>query len=73
MVTLDSKIISIRRRFRNRSPYYGFYSDVAREWHTWPSHVRRVYFGMSTSRRVAEAILTTVERWDSERKDRRAA
>jgi hypothetical protein len=73
MNTLASKLIAIRRRFRGKAPYYGFYSNVAREVGTWPSHVRRVFFGGTTSDRVARAIIAAVESWDESRKGRRAA
>jgi hypothetical protein len=73
MLNLDSKVIKFRRRFRGRAPYYGFYSEVARECGTWPSHIRRVYLGASTSRRVAEAIVSEIKRWESARREKRAA
>jgi hypothetical protein len=70
MNTLDSKLTKFRRQFRGRAPYYGFYSEVARECCAWPSHVRRVFLGLSTSQRVTRAIAVAIERWNMERKER---
>lgn len=74
MNTLASKLIATRRRFRGKAPYYGFYSEVARDFGTWPSHVRRVFFGQTVSDRIARGVLSAIEVWDeSRRKERRAA
>ena len=74
MNTLDSKISKLKRRFHGKAPYFGFYSEVARDCQTWPSHVRRVFLGHATSARVLKGILTTIDRWDRSReKERRAA